>query len=150
MVSVPERVPCVLASTQNKYANTQIYIDSVIAVHIFVLDTPAECTLTSLRDVWLREVLKLHWLCVRINLKLLASSQNFRTLAAKPQRAFVTACRSFRRELRGDFTRRNICTFPHWARLRPLPQCSFQSVQHFPLRGVCLDFHIRQLSYAIE
>ena len=89
MVSVPERVPCVLASTQNKYANIEIYMDSVIAVHIFVLDTPAECTLTSLRDVWLREVLKLHWLCVRINLKLLASSQNFSKLHYRASGEFL-------------------------------------------------------------
>ena len=72
-----------------KYANTEIYIDSDIAVRIFVLDTPAECTLTSLRDVWLREVLKLHWLCVRINLKPLASSQNFSTLHCRAYGEFL-------------------------------------------------------------
>ena len=43
------------------YANTEMDIDSGTAVRIFVLDTPAECTLTSSRDVWLRGVLKPTW-----------------------------------------------------------------------------------------
>ena len=34
---------------------------SCYLVRIFVLDTPAECTLTSSRDVWLRGVLKRTW-----------------------------------------------------------------------------------------
>ena len=39
------------------YANTEMDIDS----DIFVLDTPAECMLTSSRDVWPRGVLKRTW-----------------------------------------------------------------------------------------
>ena len=35
------------------YANTEMDIDSDTTVWIFVLDTLAECTLTSLKVVWL-------------------------------------------------------------------------------------------------
>ena len=47
-----------------------------------------------------------------------------------------------------NFTRRNIGTFPHWARQWPLPQCGFQSLQLSP--PSVLDLHVKQLSYAIE
>ena len=51
-----------------------------------------------------------------------------------------TVCRSSRRELRKDFTRRHICTFPHWARQQPLPQCGFRSVQHFSAKCAGLPY----------
>ena len=47
IASVPERVPCVLASTQ-VHIREQMDIDSDTAVRIFVLDTLAECTLRGL------------------------------------------------------------------------------------------------------
>ena len=106
------------------YAHTEMDIDSGIAVRIFVLDTPAECTLTSLRDVWLREVLKLQRLCVRINLKPLAWSQNFSTLHYRAYGEFL---------LVSDCAESRIClvsgafSFDYWKVSRDW-YCAFQYV----------------------